>query len=178
MGTGITSSSAAAANMQEPESRSVGFGDNATLPLGSYLSFRGVAVDTSSILIAYTRTGDASLNGIVDDDDVTIVNAAYNPSGTEPRWAYGNFDMDGAVGEDDVTLMGAFYDPSAQPFTPPQVAPAPLVAAGDSGARAAVFADLGGSSGRVKISAAELAAITDELFAPDRNIRKKSTLAM
>ena len=163
-GTGITSSSAAAANAVDPESRSIGFGDNATLPLGSYSSFRGVAVDSSSILITYTRTGDANLNGIVDDDDVTIVNAGYNPSGTEPRWAYGNFDMDGAVADDDVTLLGAFFDPSAQPIAPPQAA------------HAAVFADLGGDAGRVNISAAELAAITDEILAGADS--KKSKIRM
>jgi hypothetical protein len=176
-GTGITSSAAAAANAIDAESRSVGFGDNATLPLGRYLSFRGFAVDSTSILITYTRTGDASLNGIVDDDDVTIVNAAYNPSGTEPRWAYGNFDMDAGVGDDDVTLLGAFYDPSAQPFAAPSSVPAAFMAADDGPARAAIFADVGSRTDGVNISAAELAAITDEIFATAGGIRKKSKLA-
>jgi hypothetical protein len=55
-GMGITSSAAAAANQIEPESRSVGFAENALLPLGAYTTFRGVAVDDTSILIAYART--------------------------------------------------------------------------------------------------------------------------
>jgi hypothetical protein len=166
-GAGITSSSAAAANALDPESRSIGFGDNATLPLGSYSSFRGIEVDSSSILIAFTRTGDATLNGVVDDDDVTIVNANYNPSGTEPRWSYGNFDMDNAVADDDVTLLGVFYDPSAQPLAPPQATAAPLTVAGDHGAHSAVFADLGGRSSGINITAGELAAIADEIFAEE-----------
>ena len=130
----------------------------------------------------------ASLNGIVDDDDVTIVSAAYNPSGTEPRWAYGNFDFDDGVDDDDVTLLGAYYDPLAQPLTPPT----PLAAAGNQEAHAAVFADLGdtrragrrqppdyvvSTNGALSISAAELVAIADEIFAQDGSTRKKSILA-
>jgi hypothetical protein len=115
--------------------------------LGVYSSFRGVAVDTSSILITYTRTGDATLDGIVDIDDVTIVNAAYNPSRIEPRWAYGDFDMDTAVGDDDATLLGALFDPSAQPYTSPRAAPFALIAECDDGSRAAIFAHLGWRNG-------------------------------
>ena len=151
----------------------MGFGENATLPLGSYSLFRGVAVDSSSILITYTRTGDANLDGIVDDDDVTIVNASYNPPSTEPRWAYGNFDMDTGVTDDDVTLLGAFYDPSAQPLAPRNgVAPVD-----DSPARSAVFAELGGNRAEITVSAAELAAISDEIFANTATIPKRSRLA-
>ncbi|MEX2138164.1 MAG: hypothetical protein WD894_02800, partial [Pirellulales bacterium] len=65
-GQGITSSSAAAA---EPESRSIGYAENSTLPLGPYTSFRGQPVDNTSLLMAYTRTGDANLDGVVNDDD-------------------------------------------------------------------------------------------------------------
>jgi hypothetical protein len=145
-------------------------------------------------LIAYTRTGDASLNGVVDDDDVTIVNAAYNPTGTEPRWAYGNFDMDGGVADDDVTLLGVFFDPSAQPFATPHAAPVAFMAADHAPARAVVFADLGGarragrglppdyvaakSGGGVNISAADLAAIADQIFTEAGNLRKQPKLAI
>ena len=53
-GTGITSSTVAAANTTAPESRSVGYAENAALPLGPYSSFRGQAVDSTSVLIAST----------------------------------------------------------------------------------------------------------------------------
>jgi hypothetical protein len=120
-GQGITSNAAAAA---EAESRSIGYAENASLPLGPYATFRGQQVDNSSILMAFTRTGDANLDGIVNDDDVTIVAASYGPSTPQPSWALGDFDYNGFVDDDDVTLLGAFYDPSAAPLlaTPTQSA--------------------------------------------------------
>jgi hypothetical protein len=112
-GTGITSSAAAAANQTAAESRSVGFAENASLPLGAYTTFRGLPVDSTAILIAFTRTGDANLDGIVNDNDVTIVGATYAPGAPQAGWAFGDFDYNGFVDDDDVTLLGAFYDPAA-----------------------------------------------------------------
>jgi hypothetical protein len=118
-GAGITSSTAAAANQTAPESRSVGYAENALLPLGRYTDFRGVAVDDTAILIAYTRTGDANLDGIVNDDDVTIVGATYAPGVAGAQWALGDFDYNGFVDDEDVTLLGALYDPGAGPLAAP-----------------------------------------------------------
>jgi hypothetical protein len=115
-GQGITSSTAAAA---DAESRSVGFAENATMPLGPYANFRGQPVDNTSVLIAFTRTGDANLDGLVNDDDVTIVGATYAPGVPQPSWALGDFDYNGFVDDDDVTLLGVFYDPSATPLAAP-----------------------------------------------------------
>jgi hypothetical protein len=126
IGPGINSSAAAAANSAEPESRSIGYADNAALPLGPYTTFRGQPVDTSSVLIAYTRTGDANLDGLVNDDDVTIVNATYAPGVAQPHWALGDFDYNGFVDDDDVTLLGAFYNPLAA-----QAPPAVIISLGE-----------------------------------------------
>jgi hypothetical protein len=120
-GTGITSSAAAQANQIEPESRSVGFAENASLPLGAYTTFRGVPVDNTSILIAFTRTGDANLDELVNDDDVTIVGASYAPGIAAASWVLGDFDYNGFVDDDDVTLLGAFYNPTTPSATPPPV---------------------------------------------------------
>jgi hypothetical protein len=111
-GAGINSSAAAAANATDPESRSVGYANNADLPLGPYTSFLGQPVDASAVLVRYTRTGDATLDGVVNDDDVTIVGATYAPGVPNPSWALGDFDYNGFVDDDDVTLLGAFYNPS------------------------------------------------------------------
>jgi hypothetical protein len=89
------------------------------LPLGAYTTFRGQAVDDTAVLIAYTRTGDANLDGIVNDDDVTIVGATYAPGVGAPHWALGDFDFSGFVDDDDVTLLGAFYNPAAGAVAPP-----------------------------------------------------------
>jgi hypothetical protein len=115
-GQGITSNAAAAA---EPESRSVGYAENSSLPLGAYTNFRGQAVDSTSVLVAFTRTGDANLDGVVNDDDVTIVGAVYAPGVANASWANGDFDYNGFVDDDDVTLLGALYDPSAAPAAAP-----------------------------------------------------------
>jgi ELWxxDGT repeat protein len=119
-GSGITSTNAANFNLAEPEARSIGYAENASLPLGAYTTFRGVAVDATSVLIAYTRTGDANLDGLVNDDDVTIVGANYAPGVLNASWAMGDFDYNGFVDDDDVTLLGAFYGPpAAAAFTLP-----------------------------------------------------------
>jgi hypothetical protein len=115
-GQGIASSTAGAA---EPETRSVGYAENASLPLGAYTTFRGRTVDDTSLLLAYTRTGDANLDGVVNDDDVTIVGATYAPGVPQPSWALGDFDFNGFVDDDDVTLLGVFYDPTAEPLVAP-----------------------------------------------------------
>jgi hypothetical protein len=118
-GQGITSSAAAAANAAQAESRSVAYAENASLPLGALTTFRGQPVDSTSILIAFTRTGDANLDGLVNDNDVTIVGASYAPGVAGASWATGDFDYNGFVDDDDVTLLGAFYDPSAPPLAAP-----------------------------------------------------------
>jgi hypothetical protein len=119
MGTGVTSSAAAQSNATAPDSRSVGYADNSLLPLGPYATFRGQPVDATAVLIAYTRTGDASLDGVVNDDDVTIVGATFAPGVAQPHWALGDFDYNGFVDDDDVTLLGALYEPSATPLAAP-----------------------------------------------------------
>jgi hypothetical protein len=128
-GNGITSSIAAAANAIDADSRSIGYAENASLPLGPYDEFHGFPVLPESVLVAYTRTGDANLDGIVNDDDVTIVSATYAPGVPQPHWALGDFDYNGFVDDDDVTLLGAFYDPSAEPLVTPAAATGQNVAA-------------------------------------------------
>jgi hypothetical protein len=114
--SGLGISSSAAATAVEAESLSVGYAENSALPLGAYTSFRGQSVDATSVLMALTRTGDANLDGIVNDDDVTIVGASYAPGVPQAFWALGDFDYNGFVDDDDVTLLGVFYDPTAAPL--------------------------------------------------------------
>jgi autotransporter-associated beta strand protein len=123
-GPGITSGAAASDVQSEPESRSVGYAHNASLPLGPYTTFGGEPVDDTAVLLAYTRTGDANLDGVVNDNDVTIVGATYAPGVPQPSWALGDFDYNGFVDDNDVTLLGAFYDPAAEPLSMPPTAAA------------------------------------------------------
>jgi hypothetical protein len=110
-GTGITSSVAQQMSATQPDTWSIGYAENATLPLGPYSAFRGQPVDATSILIAYTKTGDVNLDGAVNDDDVTIVSALYAPGAPQPNWALGDIDYNGFVDDDDITLIGALYEP-------------------------------------------------------------------
>jgi hypothetical protein len=114
-GKGITSSASQAA----PDSTSVGYAVNADMPLGPVTTFRGQPVDPTTILIRHTRTGDANLDGVVNDDDVTIVGAVYAPGVPNASWANGDFDYNGFVDDDDVTLLGALYNPSLPPIPAP-----------------------------------------------------------
>ena len=125
-GRGITSSFASRQVAAEPESVSVSYADNSELPLGAYTTFLGEAVDDSAVLIRYTRTGDANLDGVVNDDDVTILGAFYAPGEPNANWALGDFDYNGFVDDDDVTLLGAFYDPAAAPTSTAAAGPAML----------------------------------------------------
>ena len=121
-GTGITSSAVAAANAANPESHSVAYAENATLPLGPYSNFRGALVDNTSILIAFAHTADANLDNRVDDSDVTILGASYDPSAADAFWALADFDYNGAVDDADATLLGALYNPiPAAPAVVPAV---------------------------------------------------------
>jgi hypothetical protein len=113
-GLGINSSAAAA----DPSSFSIGMANNADMPLGSYTNFRGEAVDASSVLIRFTRNADANLDGIVDDNDVTIVGATYGMT-SGATWELGDFDYDGDVDDNDVTLVSALYEPTATPIPAP-----------------------------------------------------------
>ncbi|MEX2142416.1 MAG: autotransporter-associated beta strand repeat-containing protein [Pirellulales bacterium] len=116
-GAGITSSAAAA----DPSSMSVGYVVNAELPLGPYTTFRGQPVDATTVLIRGTRIGDATLDGVVDDNDVTVVGATFGMT-SGANWGLGDFDYDGDVDDNDVTLVGALYNPSALPISAPDEA--------------------------------------------------------
>jgi hypothetical protein len=117
-GTGITSSAVRQANLVNPESRSIGYAENAALPLGQYTTFRGVPLDDTSVLIAYTFTADVNLDGQVNDGDVTVLGASYDPMGANALWALGDFDYNGIVDDADATLLGVFYQPAEE--TPPE----------------------------------------------------------
>jgi hypothetical protein len=97
----------------------VGYAENSSMPLGPYTNFRGQPVDSTAVIMAFTRTADADLDGVVGDNDVTIVGAMYAPGVANASWANGDFDYNGFVDDNDVTLLGAYYDPGATPITAP-----------------------------------------------------------
>jgi hypothetical protein len=115
-GNGITSSTVAQDVLADPNSTSIGYAVNGQMPLGPMDNIGGQPIDLTSVLIRYTKTGDANLDGVVGDEDVTILGATYAPGVPQAQWALGDFDYNGFVDDTDVTLLGVFYDPSAPPL--------------------------------------------------------------
>jgi subtilase family serine protease len=109
-GKGITSSNAAADRAAHGlETTAVGYADNASL-LIPYNQFAGQPVGRNAVLLRYTVMGDADLNGVVNDDDVGILNLYYDDGATTGHdWQQGDFNFDGKVNDDDAGILGLFY---------------------------------------------------------------------
>ena len=66
----------------------------------------------------YTRVGDATMDGIVGNNDVTVLglnfDPNYNPAGADgpKQWYDGDFNYNGIVDNNDVTILGLQFDPS------------------------------------------------------------------
>ena len=103
-GNGIVSSDAAAS----PSTHAVGWAESSAL--GSPATFLGQAVDSTSVLVRYTRQGDANLDGTTGLADFSLVGANYNQPGT---WNTGDFNYDGLTGLGDFSLLAANYNQSA-----------------------------------------------------------------
>jgi hypothetical protein len=108
---GIMSTNAQA----DPISFAVGYAENSALPLGAYATWQGQSVDATTVIIKYTRGADANLDGLVNDDDVTILGAYYNDSAAT-AWYKGDFDYDNKPDDDDITVLGALYNPAGPPL--------------------------------------------------------------
>jgi ELWxxDGT repeat protein len=94
----------------------VGYGENSEMPLFSYNTFLGQPVDQSAILIRYTLGADATLDGVVGDEDVTIVGALWMQT-SAAQWYYGDFDYTGLVDAPDVAVLQLTYNQAAPPIT-------------------------------------------------------------
>ncbi len=118
-GNGITSTSAHGAFVSAGfESRVLGYALNKALPLGQMSTFGGISVGPNDILIKFTRNGDADLDGVCGDNDVTVIGALYdNGATTGHQWYQGDFNFDGKINDTDVTILGALYDQSQPPLS-------------------------------------------------------------
>ena len=67
----------------------------------------GHSVDSSTLLVAFTRYGDADLDRVVDLDDFNRV--AANFGSTSATWAQGDFTYDGLVNLDDFNRLAANF---------------------------------------------------------------------
>jgi autotransporter-associated beta strand protein len=75
-------------------------------------AFLGQEVDGDAVLIRYTLKGDASLNGVVDFDDLARLAQNYNVVDGTMTWSKGDFNHDGNVNFDDLAAMAQNYNQS------------------------------------------------------------------
>jgi len=94
-GDGIRSSSAAA----NPSAYAVGYADSAD----------GIVtgLPANTILVMYTRNGDATLDGMVNFSDLTDLSQHYNDTGAS--WDEGDFNYDGTVNFPDLVALAQNY---------------------------------------------------------------------
>ncbi|MCX5683317.1 MAG: PEP-CTERM sorting domain-containing protein, partial [Planctomycetota bacterium] len=107
-GNGITSSDAAL----DKTKVAIGYAENGNLgaKYGPGNPFNGdlTDVDNTTLLVKFTLQGDVDLNGIVNDDDVTIL-ATYYGWANMPWWLGDVSNYDGVVNDDDITVMATNY---------------------------------------------------------------------
>lgn len=66
--------------------------------------------------------GDANLDGMVDDDDLSLLLANWSGAAvTGPGWRRGDFDGDLAAGDNDLSLLLSNWTPSHAPVAEPLV---------------------------------------------------------
>ncbi|HYO10425.1 MAG TPA: hypothetical protein VER17_15760 [Tepidisphaeraceae bacterium] len=67
-------------------------------------TFSGETVTGAAVLVGYTYTGDADLNGRVDGDDYFVIDANINVANAWGWW-HGNFNLDAKINGDDYWLI-------------------------------------------------------------------------
>jgi hypothetical protein len=72
--------------------------------------YQGVAIDADTVIVRFTRYGDANLDGTTGLPDFARLGANFNLPG---RWGTGDFNFDGSVGIADFSLLAANFNLSA-----------------------------------------------------------------
>jgi hypothetical protein len=106
-GPGICSEIAAATG------RALGYGEASALFASFPATFMGQTVDDTSILVRYTRHGDANLDGTVDLDDFNRLAPNFGSWGA--LWSDGDFGYDGFVDLKDFNLLAGSFGQSVAP---------------------------------------------------------------
>ncbi len=76
---------------------------------GAMAEFMGQTVDASSLIIRYTRAGDATLDGKVDFADLVKVAQNYGKTTGQGSWSAGDFNYDGKVDFSDLVTVAQNY---------------------------------------------------------------------
>jgi hypothetical protein len=70
-------------------------------------TFGGYSIDNTSLLVAYTRAGDANLDGIVNLADFNRLASHFGAAGE--FWSHGDFNYDGMVNLGDFNLIASNF---------------------------------------------------------------------
>jgi probable HAF family extracellular repeat protein len=79
-------------------------------------AFAAQVVDATTVLVKYTRVGDADLDGQVDFADLVRLAQHYNEPLGGGTWAKGDFDHDAAVSFADLVLLAQHYNTTPAPM--------------------------------------------------------------
>ncbi|MCS7033880.1 MAG: autotransporter-associated beta strand repeat-containing protein, partial [Phycisphaerae bacterium] len=101
-GNGITSSAAAA----NPNTHAVGYAEASDI--GFPPTFLGQAIDSTAVLVRYTRQGDANLDASTDLSDFALLASNFNQSGSS--WSRGDFNYDGTTDLSDFALLAGNFN--------------------------------------------------------------------
>jgi autotransporter-associated beta strand protein len=116
---GINSSTAATFNATaDPHKRAIVFAEASALGIVGSGTFLGQAVDDSALLMRYTVSGDANLDGVTNGLDFNAL--ATNFGGT--TGAIADFNFDGIVNMSDFTILAQGFNSVL-----PAAAPAPTL---------------------------------------------------
>jgi autotransporter-associated beta strand protein len=112
-GTGITSSSAAA-QAASGHPTAIGYAEAAdvlTYSNGS-ATFAGATLvqGNKALLLKYTYTGDANLDGVVNALDFNALATSFGQSAGSQVWVHGDFDYDGDVDTTDFTKLSQNFN--------------------------------------------------------------------
>lgn len=98
-------------------------------------TFAGQMVDDSTVIVAYTLTGDANLDFRVNIEDFASLAANFNRSG---GWRQGDFDGDGLTAVGDFAVLAAAFNQALASRPAPGTVPEPSTV----GAGVAILAGL------------------------------------
>jgi len=102
----------------------MGYADNLDLAAvrasGSFTIFGGQTVASNTVLIQLTRGADATLDGVVDGQDVAIIGNHFQKPGSV-QWCFGDFDYSGTCDGSDVSVLGTTFGKTSPILSPAQM---------------------------------------------------------
>jgi autotransporter-associated beta strand protein len=115
---GITSSAVTDAG------KAVGYAEASTLvgPTGG--TYKGITLDADAVVVKMTVNGDATMDGLVNFDDLLALAKAYNS--TSGTWVTGDFDYSNIVNFDDLLILAKNYNKTLGAPLPEALASQPV----------------------------------------------------